>query len=280
MIKRITLLIAVVCLTFTSCTTDIEINDPALQAKIDGELFRTSFKKAIIYDDGTLVISGSAGDQSISFTTTSTKVGTYKTSQQTVSKASFQKSQTKFLSKNGETTGQVTITEIYNNEVSGNFNFKNLKDDKGNILNFSDGWFYRLPLENGVVEEDEVIQEINPCLLNASLTAMVNNSEMITDNHTAKLFGVDDASILITASNETEEITVVFLADVAPGEYPLSGSGNYSASYALDKDKSSASSGKLIITEHNIESKCISGSFEFNTRSGVQVSEGIFDFGY
>ncbi|WP_271765792.1 DUF6252 family protein [Aquimarina algiphila] len=281
MIKKITLLMAVVCLIFTSCSTDIEINDPALQAKVDGELFRTSLKKAVIYDDGTLVISGSAGDQSISFTTTSTKVGTYKTSQKTVSKASFQKNQTKFLSKNGETTGQVTITEVYNNEVSGNFTFKNLKDDKGNILNFSDGWFYRLPLENGVIEEeDNITEQINPCLLNASLTAMVNDSEMITDNHTAKLFGVDDASILITASNETEEITVVFLADVAPGEYPLSGSGNYSASYALDKDKSSASSGKLIITEHNTESKCISGSFEFSTRSGVEVSEGSFDFGY
>lgn len=280
MIKKITLLMAVVCLIFTSCSTDIEINDPALQAKVDGELFRTSIKKAVIYEDGTLVISGSAGDQSISFTTTETKVGTYKTSQQTVSKASFQKNQTKFLSKNGETTGQVTITEIYNNEVSGHFTFKNLKDDKGNILNFNDGWFYKLPLENGVIEEDEVAQEINPCLLNASLTAMVNNSEMITDNHTAKLFGVDDASILITANNETEEITVVFLADVAQGEYPLSGSGNYSASYALFNDKSSAASGKLTITEHNTESKCISGSFEFSTRSGAQISEGFFDFGY
>ncbi|WP_034247078.1 DUF6252 family protein [Aquimarina atlantica] len=279
MIKKITPLMAVICLFLTSCSTDIEINTPALQAKIDGELFRSSIKKAVIYDDGTLVISGSSGDKSISFTTTSTNVGTYKTALQTISKVSFQKNQTKFISKDGETEGEVSITEIYNNEISGNFHFKDLKDDNGNPVNFNNGWFYRLPLENGTIEE-EVPQEINPCLLNASLTALVNNTEMITDNHTAKLFGVDDASILITATNETEEVNIVFMANVAPGTYPLTGSGNYSASYEVNNDKSSALSGTLIITNHDIETKCISGSFEFETRSGSQISQGSFDFGY
>ncbi|MBG6130482.1 hypothetical protein IWQ47_001435 [Aquimarina sp. EL_43] len=279
MIKKITPLMAVICLFLTSCSTDIEINTPALQAKIDGELFRSSIKKAVIYEDGTLVISGSSGDKSISFTTTSTNVGTYKTALQTISKVSFQKNQTKFISKDGETEGEVSITEIYNNEISGNFHFKDLKDDNGNPVDFNNGWFYRLPLENGTIEE-EVPEEINPCLLNASLTALVNNTEMITDNHTAKLFGVDDASILITATNETEEVNIVFMANVAPGTYPLTGSGNYSASYEVNNDKSSALSGTLIITSHDIETKCISGSFEFETRSGSQISQGSFDFGY
>lgn len=282
MIKKTTLLFILICLSFYSCSTDIEINDPALQAKIDGELFRSSIKKAVIYDDGTLVISGTDNDRSISFTTTSTKLGTYKINKKTISKASFQKNQTKFVSKNEETEGEVIITKIENNEISGNFQFKNLKDNDGNVTDFSNGWFYRLPLENGTIEEEEeeAAPAINTCLLNASLTAMVDGNEMITDNHTANLFGVDDASILITAMNETEEIAIVFLADVAPGEYPLTGSGNYSASYALRNDKSSALSGKLIITDHNIETKCISGSFEFNTRSGVQITKGSFDFGY
>ena len=123
MIKKITPLMAVICLFLTSCSTDIEINTPALQAKIDGELFRSSIKKAVIYEDGTLVISGSSGNKSISFTTTSTNVGTYKTALQTISKVSFQKNQTKFISKDGETEGEVSITEIYNNEISGNFHF-------------------------------------------------------------------------------------------------------------------------------------------------------------
>ncbi|WP_234859419.1 DUF6252 family protein [Aquimarina aquimarini] len=279
MIEKITPTFAVICLFLTSCSTDIEINTPALQAKIENEVFRSSIKKAIIYDDGTLVISGSSGDKSISFTTISTDVGTYKTAQKTVSKASFQKNNAKFISKDGETEGEVTITEIHNNEISGNFHFKNLKDNEGNITSFRNGWFYRLPLEVGVIEE-VIPEEINPCLLNASLTAMANGSEMITDNHDAMLFGADDASILITATNETQKIEIVFLANTTPGEYSFTGSGGYSASYALNNDKSSALSGKLIIAEHDIETKCISGSFEFETRSGAQISNGSFDFGY
>lgn len=279
MIKKITLIPTLICLFLISCSTDIEINDPALQAKIDGELFRSSIKKAVIYDDGTLVISGSAGDKSISFITTSTKVGTYMISQNTIDKISFKKDQTQFVSKNKETEGQVTITEVYNNKISGKFNFKNLKDENGNISNFTDGWFYRLPIENGTIEE-EATEQINPCLLNASLTAMVNGSEMITDNHNANLYGVDNASILIKATNDNQEVIIVFRADVTPGEYSLTGSGDFSASYALHNDKSSALSGRLIITDHDTYTKCIGGSFEFNTRSGVQISNGSFKFGY
>ncbi|WP_109302434.1 DUF6252 family protein [Aquimarina sp. AU474] len=280
MIRITTIILAVFCLTITSCSTDIEINDPALQAKVDGETFRSTIKKAVIYDDGTLVISGSEGEKSISFTTSSTKVGTYKIKQQTLSKVSFLNNQKKFTSKNGETQGEVVITEIFNNEISGNFFFKDLTDSNGKTLDFNNGWFYRLPIVNGSIEEEEEVDEINPCLLNASLTALIDGAEMITDNHDANLFGVNDASILIKATNESGEITVVFPSGVTPGTYALSGSGDYSATYAANKDKSSASLGTLIIAEHDIDTQCIRGSFEFETRSGIQVSEGFFDFGY
>ncbi len=282
MIRTITLSLLLYCLIFTSCTTDVEINDPALQAKIGNDLFRSSVKKATLYDDGTLVISGSDGEQTISFTTNSLNTGTYKTSKQSkksISKINYQKQEKTYISKDGESDGQVIITDIIDGEISGNFYFDNLKDENGNAINFRSGWFYRLPVENGTIEEEEV-QEINPCLLNASLTAMADGSEMITDDHSANLFGVDNVSILITAANETQEITIVFPSDAKPGEYALSGSGDYSATYAYEKDKSSAFTGRLIITEHNIETKCISGTFEFETRSDSTISEGRFDFGY
>lgn len=280
MIRITTLFMAVFCLFLTSCSTDIEINDPALQAKIDGETFRSTIKKAVIYDDGTLVISGTADDKSITFTTSATKVGIYKMAQQTVNKVSFKKNQNEFISKDGETDGAVQITEIHNNEVSGNFYFNNLTNESGKSMNFSDGWFYRIPIENAVIEEEEPVEEINPCLLNASLTAMVDGGEMITDDHTAEIFGVDDVSILISATNVLGAISIVFPSDAATGTYSLTGSGDYSATYTSLDDKSSALSGSLTITSHDIETKCISGSFEFETRSGVQVTEGQFEFGY
>ncbi len=273
---------AVFCLIFTSCSTDTEINDPALQAKVDGEIFRSSIKKAVIYDDGTLVISGSEGEKSISFTTSSTKIGAYKIGQQqTVNKVSFQKNKVKFISEDGTTEGTVNITQIHNNEISGNFYFKDLKDNSGNLMNFDNGWFYRVPIETGVIAEEVIVtQEINPCLLNASLTAMIDGSEMITDDHSAAIIGVENASILITATNQDGVISIVFPSDALPGSWSLTGSGDYSATYTANRDKSSAISGRLTISEHDTDSKCISGSFEFETRSGVQVSEGFFDFGY
>ncbi|MEW7290086.1 DUF6252 family protein [Aquimarina sp. 2304DJ70-9] len=279
MIKTTTLL-AVFCFIFTSCSTDIEINNPALQAKIDGEVFTSSIKRAVIYEDGTLVISGSADDKSISFTTSATKVGTYKMAQQSVNTVSFKKNQEEFTAKEGETDGTVNITEIHNNEISGNFYFNDLKDDNGNSMNFSDGWFYRIPLENGVIEEEVITPEINPCLLNASLTALVNGTEMITDNHSAEIFGVENVSILIKATNEEGEISMVFPSNITTGGYSLTGSGDYSATYTSSNNKSSALSGTLTITSHDAVTKCISGSFDFETRSGVQISQGIFEFGY
>ncbi|WP_378179011.1 DUF6252 family protein [Aquimarina sp. SS2-1] len=294
MIKKITPLIAVICLLFNSCTTDVEFNTPGLQATIDGKLFRPDIRKAIIHDDGTLVIVGNTGTESISFTTSSTNVGTYRLESQAINKVSFEEDNVKFISEDGISNGQIEITEIHNNQVSGNFYFEDLKGSNGQSKSFRNGWFYKLPIENfvpeveeeeeeiiiNVEEEEEEEEEINPCLLNASLTALINGNEMITDDHDAIPFGVNNPSILIKANNEDEEITIVFPIDVTVGTYSLAGSGDFSATYSLYNDKSSAVRGTLTITSHDTESKCISGSFEFATASGVAVTEGRFDYGY
>ena len=294
MIKKITPIMAVICLFFNSCTTDIEINTPGLQATIDGKLYRPDIRQAFIHNNGTLEIVGTTGTESISFTTTSTNIGTYKINQEAINVVSFEENDIKFNSKSGVSNGQVVITEIYNNQVSGNFFFENLVGSNGKSISFQNGWFYRLPIENFVPqpeeeeqeEEQEIIieeeeeEEINPCLLNASLTARIDGNEMIADDHDAIPFGVNNPSILIKANNETEEITIVFPIDVAVGEYPLSGSGEYSATYSLNNDKASAISGTLTITSHDTTLQCISGSFEFTTTSGIVVTEGLFEYGY
>lgn len=281
MTRITTLLLAIFCLVLNSCSTDIEVNTPALQAMKGDKLFRAQLRNAVIHDDGTLVISGVVGQESISFSTSEALTGKYKIGSETENKASFKSDENKFYIGDLQSEGEITITEVVDNEVSGKFYFKNLKDENGNTIDVSNGWFYRLPIENFV---DPDIQpngeEINPCLLNASLTALVDGNEMISDDHTASVFGVEDVSVIIKANNENEEITIVFPIDVTPGNYSLTGSGDYSATYSLNNDKSSALSGQLTITSHDQETKCISGSFEFYSRSGVMVSEGLFDFGY
>lgn len=268
--------IVFICFILISCTTDIEINTPALQATENGKLFRPSTRKAVIKNDGSLVISGNTGTESIHFTAPSSKTGTYTIDPS--NEVTFIKENTsKYVSILGESEGEIQITEISSNDVSGYFHFKNLKDNKGNSTTFRNGWFYKIPIEN---ESTEVAEAINPCLLDASLTANIDGTTMITDDHSANIFGVQDVSILISASNGTQEISIVFPINTTNGVYPLTGLGDYSASYALDNDKASAVSGRLTILSHNPEIKCISGSFEFTTGGNTVITEGIFDFGY
>lgn len=278
--KIITFFLATICL-FSSCTTDIEVNSPALQATKKGELIRAYNKKAYIHEDGTLKIQGDTGLESFSFTIASINTGKYKIGENNTNAASYKNDREKYISENETTDGEVIITNISNNEVSGKFYFKNLKDADGNTLDLMNGWFYRLPLENYTEEELVItVAEENPCLLNASLTASINGTSMITEYHDARTVGVDNVSVIIEGYNDSEEITILFPVDVESGEYNLRGAGEYSATYGPIGEKSSAVSGTLIITGHNKEDKCITGSFEFNTRSGYEVTEGNFDFGY
>ncbi len=281
--KRRTTLLACICIVLLSaCTTDIEVNNPGLQAMVDGELFRSASKRAILYPDGKLVITGTNGDQTMSFTTVAPDVGTYQFSKQTISDVTFQKNNKKFASTNDLSDGKVVISEVYNNEITGQFFFNDLQDADGSMMHFRDGWFYRLPIENYVPIANEVVSEANPCLLNASLTATVDGFAITTTTHTAVPFGIKPPypAIRITATDGNHGIEIIFAITSTPGQYKLEGAGDYNASCSFNNVKSAAREGTLTIIEHNQETKCISGSFEFTTRSGVVITDGQFDFGY
>lgn len=284
MIKKTTLFIAFLSVIFTSCTTDIEVNAPSLQATMEGELFRPGNKQAILHEDGRLEITGTTGNQTISISTYVNSTGTYKVnqgkSQEGIQQINYKKSESNFTLDAGSTEGQITITDIYDDYVSGSFHFYGLKDQEGKSMNIQNGWFYRLPLVNASDLESE--EEINPCLLNASLTAKVNDVDVVTDDHQAVPFGVREPypAIRITASDGVQDIEIVFSVDATPGTYALSGSGDYSATYSVNNEKSAAISGTLTIIEHNKGTRCLSGTFEYITASGIQVTEGVFDYGY
>lgn len=282
MYRIFTLTLAIIAITLGSCTNDVEVNTPALQAMKGDDLFRAEFRKAVIHEDGTLVISGSYGEESLSFTTTASTTGKYKLSDETTNKASFTTVDRKSFTGDRDTDGEIEITNDSNGEVSGRFYFTNLKDDEGNAISIRSGWFYKLPIEDyeEPIQTINSLPENNPCLLNAALSASIDGTEMTTDIHESYVIAPDNSTALLRASNDTQEIEIVFPLDAEPGIHSLVGSGNFSAAYSLYNDKSSALSGQLNIDYHDQDSKCISGSFEFYTRSGVSVSQGAFEFGY
>lgn len=283
MIKKITLILAVASFIFTSCTSDIEVNAPSLQATMNGELFRPLDKKAILHDDGRLEITGNIGNKSISiFTYVGTK-GTYKIAEKStengIEKISFNNEKNQFLLESGISSGEVTITDMYKDYVSGSFYFEDLISEDGTSINIQNGWFYMLPIE---LASDQIDEDINPCLANATLTAKANGTDIITTFHDATPFGVREPypSIRIKASDQIQSIEIVFSVDALPGTYDLTGSGDYSATYTIDNTKSAATSGTLTILEHNKETKCLNGTFEYTTASGDVITEGVFSYGY
>ncbi|WP_378186369.1 DUF6252 family protein [Aquimarina sp. W85] len=283
MIKKITFLLICFSLLSLSCTNDIEVNTPALQVAIDGQLFNSTIKEAKLLDDGTILIYGSSEKQSLQITLPSSSIGDYKLDDQIREEVAYYYDSRKFISKTGESSGIAKITNRTDNTISGTFNFTNLKDRHGNTISFQNGWFYRIPLVPGTVETLITTPEealINPCLLNASMTALVNTEEFIGDTHEATVIGVEDASIRITSVNDNETIEILLPFKVTSGQYTLSGFGQYSATYSLHKDKSAAQTGTLKILAHDTSVKCISGSFSFTTRSQHNIKEGTFDFGY
>lgn len=282
MIRTITIVCFFASLILSSCSTDVELNDPSLQAMLGEDFFRASTKKATIQDDGTLILSGLYDDQSVSFSTSTASTGKYKLGNGIKNKASLSINEYSLFLENEQSEGEIEITEVYNNAVSGTFYFRNLKDANGNSIDVTSGWFYRIPIDN--YEAPEITTptnpDINPCLDNASLTATIDGVPMNSSKHSAQVFGVNDDTVLIKAENISEEITLLFPIDTNTGMYPLAGSALYSASYSHENAASSASSGELTITTHDKESKCISGSFQFETRTGITISQGVFDFGY
>ncbi|UZO81517.1 DUF6252 family protein [Aquimarina sp. ERC-38] len=285
MIQKITLFLFTTLLICTSCTEDIEINTPSLQAVVDGDLFHPSDRKAILHEDGLLEITGTTGNQTISISTYINKTGTYQVSTKSakpfIQNINFTQQDISFAIEENTSEGEIIVTDIYDSYVSGSFTFTNLTSENGAAMTISNGWFYMLPIVYaGDIEEEEF--NINPCLLNASLTAKIDGTELITDDHDAKPFGVREPfpSIRITATNGAQDIEIVFSVDAIPGTYDLTGSGDYSATYGNNKEKSAAISGTLTIVEHDKETKCINGIFEYETASGVRVTEGVFDYGY
>ena len=287
MIKKITLFLCTLCVIFQSCTEDIEVNTPALQATMDGHLFRPADRKAILHDDGRLEIFGNSGSQKISISTYVTHTGTYqittKSAPESINQINYTQADQKYGIEEGISEGEIVITDIFDSYVSGHFSFKSLKTASGQTMDVENGWFYMLP----IVPASEVISNpdetpINPCLLNASLSADVDGEAIVSTIHKAEAFGVREPfpSIRITAGNGAETIEIVFAIETDPGTFDLTGSGDYSATYTNSKEKSAAVSGTLTIIEHDKETQCISGTFAYTTASGIVVTNGQFDFGY
>lgn len=217
--KKIVILLLTV-VSFFSCSNNVEFNNPAMQAKKDGDVWKAETYRANIDNNGRLRITGSFGYDNLTLLVTSTNLATYELGN-TISEAVYNDGKGLLFSTNNIPNPDVSVyepdgkVEIYeydrdNNYVSGRFNF-NAYDITGfKTLNFNQGDFYRVP-----VTGEPINNTCNDATVQVNSAETVYTNTGITDpNYTASCTSYKNAllvqieacgdpsgSLLITVNN-------------------------------------------------------------------------------
>ena len=170
--KRISVLMLILVTVF-SCSDEVKFNTPAVQGKKDGDFWR-----AVYYDvsftngsSGRIVIEGGSGDETIKFTVPNLELGDKWLGRGSSSKAEFEDIDGILYSTNSipdsefylyPADGEITFTQVTSTSVSGRFWFNAFSQSGDKTINFSQGVFFDVPLNNlggGLMSCDEAVAE-------------------------------------------------------------------------------------------------------------------------
>lgn len=151
-------LILITLITVVSCRDDVQFNNPGFEGLRNGNfLWKASSYDVVIDANGYLTFSGSNGDSSLSLTIPSAAIGTYTLGDVNSMRATYNDGIAYATIQDGNANpvsvsdGQIVIEDInfINKTFTGKFNF-NAYDVSGiNVVNFSQGIFFKLPLTSG-----------------------------------------------------------------------------------------------------------------------------------
>ena len=104
------LLLLLVTIVFVSCE-DLETNSPALQAEIDNVFFKSLDANTSQNNDGTYLIQGFTGNETLSLKISNIDVGTYIVGGTSDNYANFENIVGSVYSTNPEGSGEIVITD-------------------------------------------------------------------------------------------------------------------------------------------------------------------------
>ncbi|AWH84028.1 hypothetical protein HYN59_02390 [Flavobacterium album] len=152
--KKILSLIVLLAV-LTSCEEDVKFNNPAVQGLKDNELWKATEFTAVKGTDNSLTVSATNGFETITLKTQSIDPGVYTFGVGNTSKASYtlfvDDIDMSYTAGAGIGDGQITIsadpreTNVAAGYVTGKFYF-NAEDEDGNVVNFQQGVFFRVPI--------------------------------------------------------------------------------------------------------------------------------------
>ena len=150
------ILVLMTITVFFGCADTIEFNAPALQANKNYQLWRAKYYGAEVLENGNLLITAGNNIEKMSLLLPALKEGTYQLTDHSISKiefvtedktlfATYYPSETSALID----TGEVTITQIEDQMVSGTFRCIANTADGTDSVGFNQGIFYQIPVKQG-----------------------------------------------------------------------------------------------------------------------------------
>ena len=145
-------------LTVFSCRDDVQFNNPGFEGLRNGNfLWKASSYEVVIDANGYVTFSGSNGDSSLSLTIPSASVGTYTLGDVNSMRATYNDGIAYATLQDGNANpvsvsdGLIVIEDInfINKTFTGKFNFNAYNITGTNVVNFSQGIFFKLPLTSG-----------------------------------------------------------------------------------------------------------------------------------
>ncbi len=259
------LLLLLVTIVFVSCE-DLETNSPALQAEIDNVFFKSLDANTSQNNDGTYLIQGFTGNETLSLKISNIDVGTYIVGGTSDNYANFENIVGSVYSTNPEGSGEIVITDRNTslNAITGFFNFTAMIPGVDTIS-----------VHNGVFYQVRYVGENGNNVNDGTMVASVDNSPLSLNSVNA---AETDNSIVVLGSNNISSIFIKVPIDVEEGFYDLPESG-FVAKYTQDSVAENAISGTIVIISHDVNAKTLAGTFYFTTENHV-VEQGQFNVSY
>lgn len=260
-------LFALLSLLFLISCEDIETNDVALQANIDGRFYKSTDARASLNPDGSLTIQGFTDSESLTLQLSHLAEGNFTIEEGRANYAVFEDMGGNVYTTRPDGDGMVTLSEV--NEtgktLSGTFNFNAFLPGIDTIY-VSKGVLHNVSYSGGDIEDPT----------NAgTLSAVVNGNPFIPILVTARS---TSNSLIISGSTANATIALSVPPAVEVGSYDLPRSG-YTAKYQSETGPETTDSGNITITAHDTAAKTIKGTFSFFTNLS-QIGEGQFEVAY
>ena len=151
----------IVVFAMFSCDENVSFNNPSFQGMKDNIFWRAVDSKAFLASDGSLIIEGYTGNEVLTLRISSTTTQRYLLGTSNSNTAAYVltdgNGEISFATGIGIGSGEIVITEFdrVNNTVSGTFKFNAENADgnplAGDVLNFQQGVFYRVPISQQVL---------------------------------------------------------------------------------------------------------------------------------